>query len=276
MLRAWEPELASEARRVLAVTMARGEARHAAVRRNQAAIDEVREVWRRSGGRTAKLGESELAALYEAQLEGVTTLDEFHARPLKLELDALVPREVRKELLALPSAVNIRDREVELGYEVEQDATGKPAGVVRLHLPEKLARTLVEEELPVLDRPVRFMVNRGRRGAVRADTLLELQEQLDMPWTPDELEAAHDEHRRGGGGRPMMRHGHGPRRGGDASHRPGRPAAGKSAGGDGGRRGGQRGGGGRRGAAGGGRGRGGPPGRGGKPGKGRGIRRPKR
>jgi hypothetical protein len=276
VLRAWEPELASQARRVLAVAMARGEARHAAVRRNQAAIDEVREVWRRSGGRTAKLGEAELAALYEAQLEGVTTLDEFHARPLKIDLDALVPRQVRKELLALPGAVSIRDREVELGYEVEQHETGKPVGVVRLHLPEKLARTLVEEELPVLDRPVRFMVNRGRRGAVRADTLLDLQEQLDMPWTPDELEAAHDEPRRGGGGRPMMRHGQGPRRGGDALHRAGRPGVGKPAGGDGGRRGGPRGGGGRRGAAGGGRGRGGPPGRGGKPGKGKGIRRPRR
>jgi hypothetical protein len=37
---------------------------------------------------------------------------------------------------------------------------------------------------------VRFSVGRGRRGAVRADTLLELQDQLDMPWTPDEIEAA--------------------------------------------------------------------------------------
>jgi hypothetical protein len=205
VLRAWEPELASRARHVLAEALARGEARHAAVRRNQQAIDEVREVWRRSGGRTAKLGESELTALYEAQLEGVSTLDEFHALPLKLELNALVPPEVREELLALPGSVIIREGEVELGYEVEQDETGKPAGVVRLHLPEKLARTLVEEELPVLDRQVRFGVNRGRRGAVRANSLLELQELLDMPWTPDELEAARDEQRRGGGGRPVMR-----------------------------------------------------------------------
>ena len=65
-------------------------------------------------------------------------------------------------------------------------------GVVRLVLPEKLARSLVEEELPLLDRPVRFAVSRGRRGRVSADTLLELQEQLDMPWTPDELEALRD------------------------------------------------------------------------------------
>jgi ATP-dependent helicase HrpA len=275
VLRAWEPELAGRARHVLAEALARGEARHAAVRRDQAEIDEVREVWRRSGGRTAKLGESELTALYEAQLEGVTTMDEFQARPLELELEALVPPKVRKEFLALPGSVLIRESEVELGYEVEQDETGKPLGVVRLHLPEKLARTLVEEELPVLDRPVRFMVNRGRRGAVRAGTLLELQELLDMPWTPDELEAARDERRRGGGGRPLMKHGHDPRRAEQAPRWPGRHGAGKTAG-SGGRRVGSRDGGGRRGSADGGRGRGAPPGRGGRTGRGRGGRRPKR
>jgi hypothetical protein len=190
VLPAWGPEWADRARHVLAEVMAQEEAEHPAVRRNQPAIDEVRELWRRSGGRTAKLGVPELTALYAVQLEGVTTMDEFLARPLVLDLGALVPPEVREELLALPDAVFIRDREVPLGYEVEQDETEEPVGVVRLDLPEKLARTLVEEELPLFDRPVRFSVGRGRRGAVRADTLLELQDQLDMPWTPDEIEAA--------------------------------------------------------------------------------------
>jgi hypothetical protein len=58
--------------------------------------------------------------------------------------------------------------------------------VARLRLPEKLARTIVEAEIPALDRPVRFVVTRGQRGAVRADTLDELQEILDRPWSPDE------------------------------------------------------------------------------------------
>ena len=198
VLGAWGPEWAGSARRALAEALARGEAEHPAVRRNQPAIDEVRELWRRSGGRTAKLGVPELIALYEAQLAGVTTMDDFLARPLALDLDALVPLETREQLLSLPDAVTLRDREVALDYEVEQDETGAPVGVVRLDLPEKLARTLVEEELPLFDRPVRFVVGRGRRGALRADTLLELQELLDMPWMPDELEAARDE---SGGGR---------------------------------------------------------------------------
>jgi ATP-dependent helicase HrpA len=60
--------------------------------------------------------------------------------------------------------------------------------VARLRLPEKLARTLTEDELPVLDRPVRFVVLRGQRGAIRARTLDELQDALDRPWSPDETD----------------------------------------------------------------------------------------
>ena len=207
VLPTWGPDQAGQARHALAEALARGEAEHPAVRRNQPAIDEVRELWRRSGGRTAKLGVPELTALYEARLEGVTSMEEFLARPLALGLDALVPPGTREQLLSLPDAVFIRDREVPLAYEVEQDDTGEPFGVVRLDLPEKLARTLVEEELPLLDRPVRFVVGRGRRGALHADSLPDLQELLDMPWMPDELEAARDP---SGGGRTGR--GKGPRR----------------------------------------------------------------
>lgn len=108
----------------------------------------------------------------------------------------------------------LRDAEVPLDYEVEQDATGAPMGVVRLRLPEKLARTLVEEELPPFDRPVRFQVRRGRRGSLRADSLLELQELLDMPWMPDELEPPPAEVRRRPGGRATAWVRPGPGRGG--------------------------------------------------------------
>jgi len=52
---------------------------------------------------------------------------------------------------------------------------------------EKLARTLVEEELPTLDRPLRFVVVRGARGAVRGETLDELQERMELPYTDEEV-----------------------------------------------------------------------------------------
>ena len=190
VLEAWGPELAEPARQVMAEALALGEAEHPAVRANGPLIDTVREVWRRSGGRTPRLDEKELAALYEARLEGVMSLAEFQARPLALDLDALVPPEVREPLLALPDAAFVRDQAVRLSYDVEQDEQGTPYGVVWLHLPEKLARSLVEEELPPFDRPVRFLVSRGRRGIVRGGTLLDLQDQLELPWTADELEEA--------------------------------------------------------------------------------------
>jgi ATP-dependent helicase HrpA len=190
VLRAWGPEHARAARHALAEALARGAAPHPAVDRHRVAIAEVRELWRRSGGITAPLGEPELTALYEAQLDGVDTLDDFKARPLRLDLDALVPPTTRRALLALPDAVEVREQEVPLEYDVEELPDGAPRGVVRLRLPEKLARTLVEEELPLLDRPQRFSVARGRRGVLQARSLMELQELLDRPWMPDEIAEA--------------------------------------------------------------------------------------
>jgi ATP-dependent helicase HrpA len=89
----------------------------------------------------------------------------------------------------LPSQVAIRDREVDIDYDVEE-RDGKRVGVARLRLPEKIARTLTELEVPQLDRPVRFVVLRGQRGAVRADNLEDLQERLAQPYSPDEVEEA--------------------------------------------------------------------------------------
>ena len=203
VLDAWGPELAERARHVLAAALAEGEAHHPAVQRNQPFIEEVREVWRRSGGSTPRLEVPELTALYEAQLGGVESMEAFLARPLELDLEAWVPAEARARFLSLPSGVIVREQAVALGYDVEVDEEGTPHGVVWLHLPEKLARTLVEEELPLFDRPVRFSVSRGRRGVVRGDTLLDLQDQLDMPWTSEELEQAGE----GGYGRTPRRSG---------------------------------------------------------------------
>jgi hypothetical protein len=89
------------------------------------------------------------------------------------------------EARAMPGAVEIRDRTVPMDYDVEEH-DGRLVPVVRLRVPEKLARTMVQEEVPSLDRPVRFVVPRGQRGSVRADTLDDLQHKLDLPFTDDE------------------------------------------------------------------------------------------
>jgi hypothetical protein len=172
------PELAEEARRTLGLAMARGEARHRAVQSNRPAIEETREVWRRSGGTVPRLGEAELARMYEERLAGIETMDDFRAADLTLDLASYVSEEARARAAALPDETEIRGAPVAIQYDVEE-GTG---GIARLRVPEKVARTLVAEEVPVLDRPVRFMVTRGKRGTVRAATVEEMQEALDRPW----------------------------------------------------------------------------------------------
>ncbi|MEO8579116.1 MAG: DEAD/DEAH box helicase [Gemmatimonadales bacterium] len=185
-------ENAAEARRILAEALARGEARHFAVRKNRDTIDAIREAYKRSGGETKRLGLPELTALYQEQLADVNSMDDFRAARLVLAKESFVPRDVQERLGRLPAHVMLRDREIEIDYDVEE-RDGQRQGVARLRLPEKIARTLTEAEVPKLDRPVRFVVLRGQRGAVRADTLEELQERLAQPWSPDEVEESADD-----------------------------------------------------------------------------------
>jgi hypothetical protein len=179
-------EVADRARRILADALARGEARHPVLKRHRPVIEEIREAHRRSGGVTPRLGVAELAPLYEAALRDVKSMDELRSSPLAIDFDSIVRPEERARWMALPDLVVVRGREIPIDYDVEE-LDGKPRGVARLRLPEKLARTLAEEELPALDRPIRFTVLRGPRGAIRAATLDELQDLLDRPWTPNEV-----------------------------------------------------------------------------------------
>ncbi|MGQ0641918.1 MAG: DEAD/DEAH box helicase [Gemmatimonadaceae bacterium] len=183
----WDDELAPRVHRALATALARGEAQHPAVRRHHAVIEQIREYYRRSGGRTPRLGEAELSALYERELAtaGVRSLTDYHAAPLRLNLDGMLPASERARLDALPNNVTVRETRVDVQYDVEE-RDGETFAVARLRLPEKLARTLVEAELAPFDRPYRFIVLRGARGAVRANTLDELQELLDRPYAPEE------------------------------------------------------------------------------------------
>ena len=218
--------LEAEARRVLAEAMARGEAHHHAVQANRQGIEAVREAYRRSGGVTPRLGLAELTAWYEREIAGVRSVQEWRAARAAFDADAFVPRAERQRLMALPGAVEIRDRAVPIEYEVEESATGS-TGVARLRVPEKIARTLVEEELPQLDRPLRFVVTRGARGAVKAASLDELQERLDEPFTDDERQREFErplgkqrDFRGGKPGRPGDRVGGRPGLRGDAGVKP--------------------------------------------------------
>ena len=199
-------EHAATIRHVLAESMAKSEARHRDVRGNRQVVELVRDIYRRSGARTKRLGLADLTSIYESKLTGVTNLAEFRAADLKLSLDDFVTENEVNRYMSLPSEVEVRGRVVPVEYDLERkgsggegerDKGGRAEGgegdggvlpVARLRLPERLVHGLQESELPSLDRPIRFVVPRGQRGAVRADTLDELQEMLDRPWMDDEIE----------------------------------------------------------------------------------------
>jgi ATP-dependent helicase HrpA len=181
------PAREEEARRMLAEALARGEARHHSFRKNAPAIEAIRDAYKRSGGETPRLTQAKLADLYERQLIGVKSYEEFKNARLNVDVEQFIPGDVASRIAALPSSVMIRDREIPIDYDVEE-RDGSRIAVARLRLPAKVARNLTEGELPSLDRPIRFVVLRGQRGAIRADTIDELQEELDKPWSPDEIE----------------------------------------------------------------------------------------
>jgi hypothetical protein len=181
------PELADRARRALADAMAKGQARHTSVKRNRASVERIRETWRKSGGLTPRFRLSDLTEWYYERLGGISSMNDFRNGRFVLDADDIVPREVRDRYAHLPETAIIRDREIDIEYDVEEK-DGQLTGVARLRLPEKLARNVTEGELPALDRPLRFVVIRGQRGAVRADSLSELQDALEQPWSPDEVE----------------------------------------------------------------------------------------
>jgi hypothetical protein len=251
----------AEARRVLADALARGEARHFAVKKNLGIIDAVREAYRRSGGTLPRLGQAELAELYLKRMGDIRSLTEFKQADLDLaaDLEAFSPRIERARYDALAARVAVRDRDVEIDYDVEEE-NGRPVGVARLRLPEKVARSLTDAEVPTLDRPVRFVVYRGQRGSVRARTLEELQSLLDAPWTEEEVarfNRKRDEQREANRDKRRDRVTHEAKRGlreeRGASGRPGKRERSRT--GEGSGRGGHRGGGRPGGSRGGGRGR---------------------
>jgi hypothetical protein len=125
--------------------------------------------------------------LYEQQLSAVNSMTDFRHARVDFDPDAIIPREARERYAELPDTVEIRGKDVEIQYDVEENEGGV-VGVARLRLPEKIARNMSEAELPTLDRPLRFVVTRGMRGAARATTLEELQEELDRPFTREEIE----------------------------------------------------------------------------------------
>ena len=169
----WPDDLAPAARAALVAALLAGETPHPDQGRLRKALDRFGQYWRRSGGQLAAAAGDRVAQTLASQLAGVASWDDFIATRLSLDVDTAIPPDVRERLDALPGSIHLYGDRVGVEYEVEQGT-----GIARLQLKEGQARRLRVGDLPALDRPLRFTVLRGKRPAVRADSLEDLRRQL--------------------------------------------------------------------------------------------------
>ena len=171
-------EYLDEARDVLANALLAGDVEHPYRVRLDRAITELEEYWKRSGGALAGLDRDALRGLIRAQLEDVTSWEEFQRTPVQIDVAALVSAEERAHLDALPASLHVKGDAAALAYEVRDGQ-----GIARLYLREGQARRLRESDLPVLDRPLVFAVRR-RGDVIQAETVAALQELLERGGPP--------------------------------------------------------------------------------------------
>lgn len=205
--------LQEQTREALTDALMSGDTPHPDQGRIRRALSELGELWRRSGGTLAQADAGTLRPRLRSALAGVTSWQEFLGTRVALDADALVDADTRARLLELPSMVHLLGDAVPLDYEVDDGE-----GVVVLRLREGQLRRLKPEELPTVDRPLRFSVMRGAKPALRGRTLDELRQALQDE--PRERHSRHTEFRgpkRGGGGG-----GRGGARGGGRRGPPGR------------------------------------------------------
>jgi ATP-dependent helicase HrpA len=164
------PELAGQARAALVEALMTGVAHHRQARALRHTLDRLGELWRRSGGTLAGVDGSSVRTVLGRRLSQLRRCDDFLQVDLALSVDDFVPAERRRVLEELPSSVTLAGERCPLDYEVESGV-----GVVRVRLKERVARTLREDNLPRLDRPLQFTVMRGKNSSVRAASLEELR-----------------------------------------------------------------------------------------------------
>lgn len=134
------------------------------------AVRQLDEYWRRSGGTEAAVSPEAVRTLLAEQLAGIGNWRDVLERRLALDPAALLPPARRRVLDDLPASLPLLGDATALEYQVENGR-----GVVRLRLREGQARRLTEDQLPALDRPLRFLVNRGGEQPLEADSLDTLQ-----------------------------------------------------------------------------------------------------
>jgi len=204
--------LQDAARDVLRRALIDGETTHPDQNRLRRALADLDELWRRSGGALTDLAPDALRARVRGALDGVTSWDDFVRTRIAIDPVDLVDTGTRERLEALPGRLHLRGDAVPLDYEVMGGE-----GVARVRLREGQAKRLRPDEIPPLDRPLKFAVQRGRHPPLLADTIPALQALLRRAPKPDEDHSGPRGDRHGGRGR---RQGARPGRGGRPRGRP--------------------------------------------------------
>jgi len=156
-----------------------GRARHRDAKALRRALERMGELYRRAGGELPGGDGSAVRAELGRRLAGIAQLSDFSRADLAIDLDQFVPQARRRQLEALPAWVEIAGERCPVDYEV---ADGVPTARIRLR--ERTARQLRERELPDLGRSLGFTVLRGKRPAVRADTIEDLRRELSAAGGP--------------------------------------------------------------------------------------------
>lgn len=146
---------------------------HGKVRRS---VRELDEYWRRSGGTLEAASPERVRQVLVAQLQGIRSWAELQRLRLELDPGDLIDLPIRVALDRLPATVHLAGDATAIEYGIERGQ-----GVARLRLREGQARRLTEEDLPVLDRPIRFAVVRGAEHPLEAESLDMLQALLRKP-----------------------------------------------------------------------------------------------
>jgi hypothetical protein len=193
--------LRGDARDLLADLLVQGEVVHPDAGRLKRAVAELDELWRRSGGTLPDLAPQALRNRVREQLEGLESWDDFMRTRIVLDPTGLIDQASRERLTALPGMVRVRGDAVPVDYELRNGEA-----VARIRLREGQAKRLRLDEVPVLDRPIRFAVQRGRHPPLAVDTLPELQALLRKGPRHDQDERA-DTRETGGRGRGRGRRG---------------------------------------------------------------------
>jgi ATP-dependent helicase HrpA len=169
------PELTDQARDTLAEALVAGMTLHPNQNRIARTVRRLDEYWRRSGAALKQLDPGASVGWIRSQLEDVHSWEDFLETDLELDVQDFISEAVRRDLDMLPTSVHILGDTVTLSYEMDGGLS-----VACLRMREGQARRLKESDLPLLDRPIRFSVMRGKKEVLRAGSVGELQHGLRL------------------------------------------------------------------------------------------------